>query len=84
MDPAISAGVFAGTRLIVAILTPAYPIAGETDRILAVVELSKVVSNPGQNRSIPHFLNTPGVEISQDLNTIRIHTTGADPAIPEH
>jgi len=65
-------------------LTPTYPIAGETDWIITVVELSKVTSDPGEHRSIPHFLNTLGVEISQDLNTIRIHTTGNDPAIPEH
>jgi len=28
-------------------LTLTYPIAGETDRILTVVELSEVVSHPG-------------------------------------
>lgn len=64
-------------------LTPTYPIAGETDRIITVVELSKIMSDPGERRSIPNFPNTLGVEISQDLNTIRIHTTGNDPAIPE-
>jgi hypothetical protein len=65
-------------------LTPTYPIAGETDWILAVVELSEVVSHPGEHRSIPHLLNTLRVEVSQNLNTIGIHTTGHDPAIPEH
>jgi hypothetical protein len=28
-------------------LTPTYPIAGETDWIITVVELSKVISDPG-------------------------------------
>ena len=28
-------------------LTPAYPIAGETDWVITVVELSKVISDPG-------------------------------------
>jgi hypothetical protein len=47
-----------------ATLTPTYPIAGEADWILAVVELPKAISHAGQHRSIPHFL-------SQDLNTVR-------------